>query len=158
MAESVDYSKYILPVGLLLGGGLVLQKFGLLPSMDSIKNEKAASELDKLPELRPGYAKKQAAEMGYKKYSTMLLKPAGALAVAAQLKRAKGIVNDDELGVYSAFKAVRYKTQVSQVAEVFKREYNLDLLEYLRTFLNDKELARVSSLIDGLPPGISAVA
>jgi hypothetical protein len=147
-----NYSQYILPIGLLLGGGLVLQKFGLLPSAESKAQDKALEQLDELAAFKRGYAATIAKGRPARQ---VLLTAAKALAVAAMLKKAKGIFNDDESAVYSAFKEFKTQSQLAQVAQVFIQEYNTNLLEYLNTFLNDKERARVYSLINKLPTGIT---
>lgn len=153
-AEKTDYSKFILPAGGLLALGLVLQKFGLIPSQESAKQEKNVKALDSLEEFKPGYGSKMAEHNGWKKVIQTLLTTAGAHALAARIKKAKGIFNDDELAVYSAFKTVRNKAQVSQLAETFQREYGMDLVEFLRDFMNEKELARVFDLVEILPTGL----
>lgn len=152
MADNTNYSQYILPVGLLLGGGLVLQKFGLLPSAESKAQEKAIEQLDELAAFKRGYA---AAIAKGRPARQILLTTPKALAVAAMLKKAKGIFNDNESAVYSAFKEFKTQSQLAQVAQVFFQEYNSNLLEFLNTFLNDKERARVYSLIKNLPTGVT---
>lgn len=153
-AEKTDWSKFILPAGGLLALGLVLQKFGLIPSQESAKQEKNVKLLDSLEEFKPGYGAKYAQKQGWQKVLQTLLTTSGAHALAARIKKAKGIFNDNELAVYSAFKTVRNKAQVSQLAETFQREYGMDLVEYLREFMNEKELARVFELVEILPTGL----
>lgn len=154
MAEQSDYSKYILPVGILAVVGLAAQKFGLLPSSESRKAESNAAALDSKKEFQPGYAAAYAKSQGWKKYKTYYLKQARALALASDIKKAKGIFNDDETAVYSTLKNVNYKAQLSQVAETFRKQYGTDMVEYLKSFLNEKELSRVFDLGELLPPGV----
>jgi hypothetical protein len=85
-----NYSQYILPIGLLLGGGLVLQKFGLLPSAESKAQDKALEQLDELAAFKRGYAATIAKGRPARQ---VLLTAAKALAVAAMLKKAQGIFN-----------------------------------------------------------------
>lgn len=152
MADSTNYAQYILPLGLLAGGALVLQKFGLLPSKESRDQDKALQELDELAAFKRNYA--QSIAKGRKARQILLTTPK-ALAVAGMLKRAKGIFNDDESAVYSAFKELKTQSQLAQVAQVFFKEYDLNLLEFLNTFLNDKERARVFNLVKSLPSGVT---
>lgn len=60
---------------------------------------------------------------------------------------AKGLFNDDEAKVYGAFAALKYKTQVSWLAQNFFAKYQKDLLGYLQGFLNTDEMAKVSSIV-----------
>lgn len=152
MASENNYAQYILPIGLLLGGGLVLQRFGLLQSKESAQRDQDVKSLDELPAFKRGYA---AAIAKGKPARQILLTTPKAAAVAAMLKRAKGIFNDNEGAVYSAMKELKTQSQLAQVAQVFFKEYDQNLLEYLRDFLNDKEQARVYSLIKNLPTGVT---
>jgi len=158
MAEqSADYSKYILPVGGVLVLLAAAQKFGLIPSAESRKKEHSAAELDRAAEWKRGYAKKVATAAGYKKYTTNLLKSAAALALASDLYKSKGLFNDNEDAVYSTLKRLQYKSQLSQLADVFYAQYKLDLATYLKSFMSEAEQARAFDLVAELPTGVTQV-
>lgn len=55
--------------------------------------------------------------------------------------------NDDEAKIYGAFAALKYKTQVSWLAQNFFAKYQKDLLGYLQGFLNTTEMAKVSNIV-----------
>jgi len=157
MAESKDYSSYILPaVGVFVVLGAA-QKFGLLPSAESKKQEQSAAALDSAAEWSTNYAKKTAQAAGFSKYGIKLLKSATALALAAELKKSKGFFNDNEDAVYTVIKRLQYKTQLSQLAQVFLQQYNTDMAVYLKSFMNEKEQARVFNLAAELPTGVTQI-
>ena len=136
---------------------LVLNKFGLLPNADSAKQAANAQELDALAYFKPGYTKKLMKQNGWSKAKQTLLPTAGAVALAKQVKNSKGLFNDNELALFSVFKTIRNKVQVSQLAQTFQQLYATDLVEYLRTFLNEAELARVYQLAEPLPIGVEPI-
>ena len=66
---------------------------------------------------------------------------------------------DDTAAVTGVFSALKTKSQVSFLADVFMQQYNADLLSFLQegsdTFpwngLSDDELLRITNLVDRLP-------
>lgn len=158
MSQQTNYSSYILPVGGVMALLLVLNKFGLLPSASKEKEAQQVQELDTLAEFKPGYTKKLMQKNGWSKVKQTLLPAAGAAALAAQLKKSKGVFNDNELAVFSVFKTLRNKAQLSQLALTFQNEYSLDVVEFLRSFLNDSELARIYSIVQPLPTGVKPIS
>lgn len=63
-----------------------------------------------------------------------------------------GGVVDSPFRVKSALSLLSNKYQVSQLADVFNKKYNLDLLTYLQSFLDTSEMAEnVYDPIDRLP-------
>ena len=158
MAESkTDYSSYILPVGLVLIGYTVLQKFGLVPSQESKATEAAALSLRSFKPFNPNFIKNTINSKGTpgQQFTVKKLTPARAAAVALQLKKAKGIFNDNEDAIYSVFRTLEYQSQVSQIAAEFLKLTKLELLTYLESFMNQKELAQIADIINVLPLGIT---
>lgn len=152
-----DYSSYILPVGLIFIAATAAQKFGLIPSKESQAAEQGAQELAELDALKPGFVKAWIKKNGTAgaRYKIALLTTPKIEALAAQVKKSKGIFNDDETALYSVFRYLKTKTQVSQLAEVFERIYSRDLYSYLQSFLNESELSKVYNTIKNLPTGIN---
>lgn len=73
--------------------------------------------------------------------------------------KAKGIpylTNDDEAAVYGVFKAIKAKTQVSKLAEVFFNKYKKDLKTYLQSFLNKDEFGNVLAITERMIEGVSS--
>lgn len=156
--ENNNFANYILPVGILVLVGSVAQKFGLLPSAESKKTEKDAAALTTLTAFNRNFAKDYIKQKGTpgRQYKTVLLTTPKAELLAQQLKKAKGIFNDDESAVYSVFRIVKTQTQISQVAKVFFDLTGRELVSFLESFMNEKELAKIYELVNGLPVGITA--
>ena len=159
MADN-NYSQYILPVGLVAIAYAAASKFGLIPSAESKKQEADALQLDSFDAFSRNYVKdyvkKNKVRTG-QKFSVQLLTTPKADAIALQLKKSKGIFNDDETAVYSAMKFVKSKSQLSQVATVFNKLTSQDLTAYLQSFMNEKELSRIYEIVKSLPSGITPI-
>ena len=78
------------------------------------------------------------------------LKPSVAKRVAQIIKNAWGW-NDDEEAVYGAFRGLKDKVQVSQVALAYKAIDGVSLLDKLRDRLNTKERKIVLDIVSALP-------
>ena len=159
MADSTNYSQYILPVGLVAIAYAAASKFGLVPSAESKKQESDAQQLDSFDAFSRNYTKdyiKQKQSRKGQQFNVQLLTTPKAEAIAVQLKKSKGIFNDDETAVYSAMKFVKTKSQLSQVATVFNKLTSQDLTAYLQSFMSEKELARIYEIVKNLPAGITA--
>ena len=146
MKTQTNYSSYILPLGILAISYFVLKRIGLIK--DSAEEKTKTSQLLSIY-WNPNYLKEAA-----KKNSTKVITQAGANLLADTIYKSKGIFNDNEELFFSAIKEFRYKTQVSQVAEIFRTKYKKDLAAYIQSFLNEKELTQVYTYTDNLPSGI----
>ena len=88
-----------------------------------------------------------------------LIKRSTAEAYAKTIYDALNWYADDTAKVTGVFSALRTKSQVSFLADVFQQVYGADLLSYLQegsdTFpwngLGDDELLRITNLVDRLP-------
>jgi len=56
--------------------------------------------------------------------------------------------NDDEAKLFGAIKSAGTTYNLSKVADVMYKKYDTDLLEHMRDFLNDKELAKVKKIVN----------
>jgi len=63
----------------------------------------------------------------------------------------RGLGPDDEAAVYAAFRDLRNKIQVAQLAEGFSLRYSKDLYQFLRDMLSDKEMNLVLDIINAKP-------
>lgn len=167
MAERSDYSSYILPVGGLLVAVALLQRFGLLPSAGSLQADKNVKELENVQAdnnaFNRNYIKLMSAALrstagGNSKVAVQYLKAANATALAKKLHKAKGTFNDNEDSVWSAFRNLKYKSQVTQLSDVFYNLYKIDLYTYLESFLNTAELNKLYNIIAEMKPGITIVS
>lgn len=91
---------------------------------------------------------------------TKLLTVAAADQYAARLYNAMGYVYDDEAAVFSVFRSLKTKSQVSFLCERFRIKYGVDLLEFLKrgknqfnaaSGLNNDELATIINIVNKLP-------
>jgi hypothetical protein len=73
-----------------------------------------------------------------------------AEALAKTLYEAIGWLYDDETAVYGVFRQLKYKTQVSFLADVFYQKYKADLYQYLARNLNSTEIGIVNGIVSNL--------
>lgn len=90
----------------------------------------------------------------------LLLTSETANKYADILYKAMGYISDDEAAVYSVFRALKTKSQVSFLCDVFQKKYSIDLLEFLKrgknqynaaSGLNSDELKTVIDIVNSLP-------
>jgi hypothetical protein len=122
----------------------IFQKVGLIKTQDEKNQEKQEQDYSSsaTSPFNPNY---------YKSVSgAQLVTKANAQAIAQTLYDAHGLFNDDEQAVYGALRQLSYKTQLSWVADVFYQQYQQDLYQYLRNFLDDSEMSIVNSIAANL--------
>ncbi len=100
-------------------------------------------------------------DMNYTKEVQQWLSPKSILILDIQtakeyakiIKNAKGTFNDNEGAVRVIFsKRIRDKTQVSEMSKAFWRLYKIDMWQYLKSFLSQRELAEnVTQFIRQIP-------
>lgn len=146
--KQTDYSQYILPVGALVIVYLVLKRVGLVK--DTGQEQRQEEQLFK-DYFSPTYLQRMYQTGG----RIQLLTQTNVRQIAKDLYDSKGVFNDDEQKLYGTIKRFKFKSQVSQAADVFFTTYKKDLASYLSTFLNDQELQRIYNYLDQLPSGKS---
>lgn len=70
---------------------------------------------------------------------------------AAEIKNAAGFLNDDESSIYQIFDALPNKLSVGFVAHNFTTLYNIGLLEFLKSFMSNKEMIRLYDIVQRKP-------
>lgn len=129
----------------------LMQKFGIVKSaqqeQEATERAEAITANIWLPTLE--------VDPAFKKYNIMTLTRAGRNLYAEDIYKAHGVFNDDEEAIYSTFRSLRYQSQVSSIAEAFRRLYNQDLVTWLRDILNDEEFTTVLNIIKSKPLGIT---
>ena len=73
------------------------------------------------------------------------------LKLSKLLDDSKHWYNDDEEAIYSVFRSLNAKSQVTSLAYWFKKFYNQDLYYWLKSTLSDSELAKVVTIIETKP-------
>lgn len=70
--------------------------------------------------------------------------------IAADILDSKGLFNDNEQKVFNAFNLLKNQAQVSYVSGVFQRNKR-DLTTFLKSFLNDEEMAKLYRIVANKP-------
>ena len=122
------------------------RKFGLVKGEENDKADKLQSE----KMFEPSYLQTLPASQKVMKFSN----PKSVEDIAAKIKSAKGLFNDNEAQLWGAIKRMTYKTQVAQVNAYFTRKYGVEMFAYMKTFLNANELAEIYDYLKNLPSGL----
>lgn len=92
-----------------------------------------------------------------KKGGIWLLTNANATDTAKMIYSSIGFLTDKPEQTLAAFKRCRYRTQVSQVAEIFANRYGVDLLSFINTKLDTTAqkitLGQIINYVNSLPDG-----
>ena len=130
------------------------------------KEEQAAqniitSEPKKNP-FSPLFYKQIKAKGNLKK--VQLLKVSAAENLSKQLRDSIGYVSSDYSKVLAVFSQLKYKSQVSFLADYFQKKYKDDLFQYIKagykllftnTGLTQKELDTIIKYVNNLPLGLT---
>jgi hypothetical protein len=73
------------------------------------------------------------------------------LKLSKLLDDSKHWYNDDEEAIYSVFRSLNAKSQVTSLAYWFQKFYNQDLYYWLKDVLSESELAKVILIIETKP-------
>lgn len=156
--------KY-LPFVYLAGGLLLLyilnrslQKFGL--GFTKSENEEKADALTDLEPFDSNFvsdlikeADKRNLEAKKRIYAVGLSVPKTVAEMAKKIYDSKGYFKDNESGTIAVIRSIKYQTQISQISAQMLKSYERDLLTYLRSFMNDGELAVIYDIIKKKPVG-----
>lgn len=123
----------------------VLDKIGLVDNLKEKRQEGKSEALVLVDALSPKYYKSLGA-------GAMLTTNAKGDAIAKQIYDAKGYIYDTDGQAISAIRQLKYKSQVSYVAERFQKLYQRDLGEYL-DFMSEKNMAILYDIIRQMPTG-----
>ena len=158
-------SSYILPIGGLILGYLVLSRFGLIETGKSIKEAAAAEKLTLNQDISPQYIQDlKRAEMKRRgltraRFTEERFNPNQVKKFATAIKRTKGGIRpDDEAGLYSLLRRVKYRTVLAQLDSYFFTNYGYDLPTFWSTYLNNSELSQVQNIISRMQPGLNFIA
>jgi hypothetical protein len=147
-----DYLKYLLPVGgvifLFIFGKKILEKIGLVDSKNDKNLESNLSNKYLTPEPFLEYRKKTGFKVPTYVEDSLIN------GFVQRLYNSKGFFNDDEDNVYSIFRSAQSKLQVSCFAYYFNQIKKRNLIEYLSSFLNSDEIARIGEIIEKKPTTI----
>lgn len=141
-----------LPIMPLIVGGTVLYFAPKIMELLGLKKDAADQTVDTEQYnavWTPKYYKDMAA-----KGKIYLLTQDSLKKFADEVYNSKGYFNDDEEKLTGVFKAINYKTQVSQLSEYFFNTYKKDLYGFMNSFLdNDTEFLPIIKIVNAKPSG-----
>jgi hypothetical protein len=147
-----EYLKYILPIGglifLVVFGKKILEKIGLVDSKNDKELEKNLGSKYLTPEPFLEFRKKTGFKIPTYVEDSLIN------GFVKRLYDSKGFFNDDEDNVYQIFRSAQSKLQVSCFAYYFNQIKGRNLVEYLSSFLNSDEIARIGEIIEKKPTTI----
>lgn len=82
----------------------------------------------------------------------IVMKESAAVRIAEMIDDAWSFWGDDEDKVNSAFRMLKDKVQVSQVAKAYQRLYNVHLIDKLNDRMSEDEIKVVLFIVSNLPP------
>jgi len=146
---------------LLYGGGLLIVYFGILrPLLEKLGIARSQADQQVINQQNLPNNKNPFSPVYWKNVSGAKLITRNATNnLAKRIYDSMGFFSDDEPAVYSVFSQLKYKTQVSWLADVFQQNYKMDLLDFLKrgkgqlpqAGLNSNELQQILNIVNALP-------
>lgn len=148
-------------IGVLVGAYFLILK----PILEKLGLSKTAEEQQFIKEVDIASTTMQSPFSP--RYWTQAKKPVNIITVKALSNFIKTLYDaqssftgDDEAAIYNVFRQLKYKTQVSYLADAYQKKYKFDLLESLknghpnnvnwRSGLNSEELQTVFNIVKNL--------
>lgn len=151
VAGYLGYKKIIIPI---------LEATNLKDTTDEINDQKSVNTYGgntSTPNSKNPWSRQYVKDLIATKKSnqTVLLLTVNTMNnYAKRIYDGKGIFNDDEDQVFSVFRAISTKSQLSQFAGHFSDFYKKDLWNYLNSFLNTQELSIITNMVKGYKSGL----
>jgi hypothetical protein len=146
---------------LLYGGGLLIVYFGILrPLLEKLGLATSKAEQQVINQQNLPNNKNPFSPIYWKTIPNAKLITRNATnSLCKRIYDAMGYFSDDEPAVFSVFSQLKYKTQISWLADVFQQNYKMDLLDFLKrgkgqlpqAGLNDTELQQILNIVNALP-------
>jgi len=140
---NIDYN-------LIISGAMIFGVFyfgrNILENLGLVSDRKESNDLQQLNNedyFNPNYWQR--------KLPAKIITESFSRKYSDDIYNAYGFFNDDENAVYGVFEQMKTKSQVSYLSYKFYQYYNRSLIEYLRSFLNDSEMAKIAAIINKLP-------
>lgn len=130
---------YVAGLGVVL---LVLKNFDLLPERKTQADKKKDKEREAIA-LNP----KIWTTTFWKDFPTKAFTSSQALNLAKAIYSSFGVINDDEAKIYGAFRSIKYRANVSQIADEYAKKYGRDLLSDLKSYFTLSEMNEVYDII-----------
>lgn len=99
------------------------------------------------------FSKEQKLALAKKYIQSYIGDPTIYLKYADDVARSKNVwwLPDSEEKTFAVFRLLKSQQQISYMAYRFYEKYKIDLLEYLKTFMNTEQLAQVQTIIKNKP-------
>jgi hypothetical protein len=146
---------------LLYGGGLLIVYFGILrPLLEKLGIARSQADQQVINQQNLPNNKNPFSPVYWKTIpGAKLITKNSTISLAKRIYEAMGFFSDDEPAVYSVFSQLKYKTQVSWLADVFQQNYKMDLFDFLKrgkgqlpqAGLNSDELQQILNIVNALP-------
>ena len=148
-----NLNKYIFPLaiaaGIFLFGRKILQGIGLVETKEEKELEKNLANKWLTPKPFNDFVKKTNFKI------PAVFRMAVIPNFVAEVYESKGFFSDDEEKLFSLFRRLQSKMQVSALAHFFQKEYGRDMASYLDSFLNESEIARLIDIVNQKPKEIN---
>jgi len=145
----------------LYGGGLLIVYFGILrPILEKFGLATSQAEQQVINQQNLPNNKNAFSPVYWKTIpNAKLITRNYTNGLCKRIYDAMGFFSDDEPAVFSVFAQLKYKTQVSWLADVFQQNYKIDLLDFLKrgkgqlpqAGLNSDELQQIINIVNALP-------
>ncbi len=148
---NINLTEIVIAIGILVGISFLIwswiksnrekverEKVSKLFAMDIFTKDGAAHIVQKIP--------KPQLKTAQTKLNSIDVSDIGDL-----IEGAEGTFNDDEESVYDAFSNCKTQLGVASMASYFNRTYKKPLLNYIQSFMDNSDLARVYDTIMRLP-------
>lgn len=130
---------YTAGIGIVL---LVLKNFDLLPERKTAKEKEQDKQRESV-----ALNKNIWTTTYWKQFPSKAFTSQQALNLAKAIKDSFGWVNDDEAKIYGAFRTIKYRANVSQIADEYAKKYGRDLLSDLKSYFTQDEMNEVYDII-----------
>lgn len=150
---------------ILYAGGLAILYFGVIRpilkklGIQQTQEEKEAAQAIIKQENTPNNENPFSSIYWKNVRGAQLIDVASTDRLNRRIYNAMGYFSDDESAVYSVFTQLKYKTQVSWLADNFQRLYKIDLFDFLKrgkgqlyqAGLNNEEMQKIIKIVNALP-------
>jgi len=158
-----DVIYIALGIGALVGLYKVAQKFGIFQTSEEKQSDdvtkKASGSATKIDKNNPflsfnpnyfitiGKAVAKQFKVNFK-FQTQNI---DLISLTEQIKTSYGWFHDDNEKLYSVFRTIQTQFQLSAIAFYFQKVYKKDMLEFMKSFLNESEMKKIYDIVANYP-------
>lgn len=135
--------------GITTGASKVAEKVGLKDSANDIVVKNYIGSTSYKEAFNPNFYADVIKKLAPK--AVLIYKQADAQSYAQEIYKAHGVFNDDEEKIFGVIQNMRSHAHLSQVCDIFFRTYKKGMYDYLKSFLDNNEMAQIIKMVDTLP-------